>query len=135
MDDIKDWYGPDMSTFGDRLTAAREAADMTQTELARRLGVRIATLRSWEDDLSEPRANRLSIMAGLLNVSIMWLINGQGEGLDPPSDNAPLAESVTEILREIRVVRADMMAQIEHLGRLEKKLRAALKDDRDDRAA
>jgi hypothetical protein len=42
---------------------------------------------------------------------------------------------VTEILREIRVVRADMMAQIEHLGRLEKKLRAALKDDRDDRAA
>ena len=30
------------------------------------LGVRLATLRSWEDDLSEPRANRLSMMAGLL---------------------------------------------------------------------
>ena len=69
MDDIQDWYGPDMATFGDRVAAAREMAGMSQAELARRLGVRVATLRAWENDVSEPRANRLSMMAALLVVA------------------------------------------------------------------
>ena len=135
MDDIKDWYGPDTATFGDRLAAARETADMTQAELARRLGVRVATLRSWEDDLSEPRANRLSIMAGLLNVSMMWLINGQGEGLDGPLEEASLPSSASDVLNELRELRTDMLARVEQMGRLEKKLRTALKEEADGRAA
>lgn len=135
MDDIKDWYGPETATFGDRLAAAREMADMTQAELARRLGVRLATLRSWEDDLSEPRANRLSMMAGLLNVSMMWLINGQGEGLDAPLEDTALPASATDVLNELRELRTDMLARVEQMGRLEKKLRTALKDEADDRAA
>lgn len=135
MDDIKDWYGPETATFGDRLAAAREMADMTQAELARRLGVRLATLRSWEDDLSEPRANRLSMMAGLLNVSMMWLINGQGEGLDAPLEDTALPASATDVLNELRELRTDMLARVEQMGRLEKKLRTALKEEADDRAA
>ena len=135
MQDTKDWYSPEMATFGDRVAAARELAEMTQTQLARRLGVRVATLRSWEEDMSEPRANRLSIMAGLLNVSMMWLINGQGEGLDAPMEEATLPTSATEILNELRDLRADMIARVEQLGRLEKKLRTALKDEAHERAA
>lgn len=135
MDDIKDWYGPETATFGDRLAAARETADMSQAELARRLGVRVATLRSWEDDLSEPRANRLSMMAGLLNVSMMWLINGQGEGLDAPLEEAALPSSASEVLNELRELRTDMLARVEQMGRLEKKLRTALKEEADGRAA
>ena len=38
---------------------------MSQSELAKRLGIKITTLKSWEDDLSEPRANKLSMMAGV----------------------------------------------------------------------
>lgn len=135
MDDIHDWYGPETATFGDRVAAAREMADMTQQELARRLGVKLSTLRSWENDLSEPRANRLSIMAGLLNVSMMWLINGQGEGLDAPLEEAALPASAHDILNELRDLRADMISRVEQLGRLEKKLRMALKDEANDRAA
>ncbi|WP_187430467.1 hypothetical protein ROLI_006310 [Roseobacter fucihabitans] len=135
MQDTKDWYSPEIATFGDRVAAAREVAEMTQAQLARRLGVRVATLRSWENDLSEPRANRLSIMAGLLNVSMMWLINGQGEGLDAPMEEASLPASATEILNEMRDLRADMQARVEQLGRLEKKLRAALKAEAHERVA
>ena len=135
MDDMQDWYGPETATFGDRLAAAREMAEMTQAELARRLGVRVATLRSWEDDLSEPRANRLSIMAGLLNVSMMWLINGQGEGLDAPLEEATLPASAHEILNELRELRTDMLKRVEQMGRLEKKLRTALKEESNDGAA
>lgn len=135
MDDIKNWYGPETATFGDRLAAARESAEITQAELARRLGVRVATLRSWENDLSEPRANRLSMTAGLLNVSMMWLINGQGEGLDAPLETETLPSSAHDILRELRDLRTDMMARVEQMGRLEKKLRTALKEDANDRIA
>lgn len=135
MNNIQDWYGPETATFGDRVAAAREMADMTQSELARRLGVRVATLRSWENDLSEPRANRLSIMAGLLNVSMMWLMNGQGEGLDAPLEEQTLPASAHDILNELRDLRTDMIARVEQMGRLEKKLRTALKEDADERAA
>ncbi len=126
---MTDWYGPETATFGDRVAASREAAGMSQAELARRLGVRVATLRAWEDDLSEPRANRLSMMAGLLNVSMMWLINGQGEGLDAPAAEVSMPPNVRELLNELRDLRADMMARSEKLGRLEKKLRAALTEE------
>ena len=135
MDNYQDWYGPDAATFGDRLAAAREMSDMTQPELARRLGVRVATLRSWEDDLSEPRANRLSMMAGLLNVSMMWLMNGRGEGLDAPVEESVLPSSATELLNELRELRTDMISRAEQMGRLEKKLRKALQESTDERAA
>ena len=135
MEDIHDWYGPETATFGDRVAAAREMADMTQSELARRLGVKVSTLRSWENDLSEPRANRLSTMAGLLNVSMTWLINGQGDGLEAPKEEAALEASAHDILNEIRDLRADMVARAEQLSRLEKKLRTTLKEEAGGRAA
>ena len=94
MTDEIDWYGPEAATFGDRVAAAREQTGMTQAMLAKRLGVRLATLRGWEEDLSEPRANRLSMLAGLLNVSMMWLINGEGEGVDAPKQARPRAASI-----------------------------------------
>ena len=59
--DPQDWYSEDMATFGDRLSAAREAASLSRKELAQRVGIKGSTLRAWEEDLSEPRANRLSM--------------------------------------------------------------------------
>jgi transcriptional regulator with XRE-family HTH domain len=125
----EDWYGLDAATFGDRLAAAREYAQMSQAQMARRLGIRASTLRSWEQDLSEPRANHLSIMAGVLNVSMMWLMNGEGEGLDAPNaDAAETDADVATILRDMRDLRVTISQSSEQLGRLEKRLRAALKD-------
>ena len=118
-----DWYGPDAATFGDRVAAARERAGMTQAVLAKRLGVRQATLRAWEDDLSEPRANRLSMLAGLLNVSMMWLINGEGEGIDAPVDEEAGVADIREVLADMRQLRSEMLANAEAMGRLEKRLR------------
>ncbi|MEO9685443.1 MAG: helix-turn-helix domain-containing protein [Tateyamaria sp.] len=127
MDDATDWYGTDAATFGDRVAAAREAAGMTQKQLSKRLGIRVATLRAWEEDLSEPRANRLSMMAGLMNVSMMWLINGEGEGLSGPVDTADaVTDQTRDILTELREMRADMLARAEQMARLEKRLRATL---------
>ncbi|WP_425041156.1 helix-turn-helix domain-containing protein [Primorskyibacter sp. S187A] len=125
----QDWYGPDTATFGDRLAAARDAARMSQGDLAKRLGIRVTTLRGWEEDRSEPRANHLSMMAGILNVSLMWLINGEGDGLDAPHDEEPeMSPDVASLLLEIRDMRTEMRAGADRLGRLEKRLRLALKE-------
>jgi hypothetical protein len=82
-------------------------------------------MRNWENDISEPRANRLSMLAGLLNVSMMWLINGEGEGIDTP-DAEPLPADVTEIILEIRELKSDLHAKAEQMARLEKRLRTML---------
>lgn len=118
-----DWYGPDAATFGDRLAASRQAVDMSQKDLARRLGVKLATLRAWEDDLSEPRANRLTMMSGLLNVSLSWLLTGEGEGLDNPVDFETGGQDLAALLTEVRDTKTQLRGVIEKLGRLEKRLR------------
>tara|TARA_R110001599_G_scaffold41444_5_gene125320 strand:+ start:2572 stop:2970 length:399 start_codon:yes stop_codon:yes gene_type:complete len=127
MTENEDWYASDVATFGDRVAAARENADMTQAALAKRLGIKQSTLRGWEDDLSEPRANRLSTLAGVLGVSMMWLINGEGEGIDAPDDATATDDSIKEALIELRDMRADLLKRAEQMGRLEKKLRRIFK--------
>ncbi|AXI53973.1 transcriptional regulator [Sulfitobacter sp. JL08] len=120
------FYGPEFATFGDRLAAAREAAGMDQAQMAKRLGVKQSTMRTWEDDMAEPRANRLSMLAGILNVSMMWLINGEGEGLDGPVETDTMPEDMQDLLVELRAVKSEMTKSAERLGRLEKKLRRSL---------
>lgn len=122
MQDTTDWYGPDTATFGDRLAAAREAAQMSQESLAKRLGVKVKTLQGWEDDMAEPRANRLSMLAGLLNVSIVWLITGEGDGVTAP-DEEIASPDVSSILFEMRALRTEMVLSADKLSKLEKRLR------------
>lgn len=131
MTDTTDWYGPDVATFGDRVASAREAAGMTQAVLARRLGVRVATLRAWENDTAEPRANRLSMLAGLLNVSMMWLINGEGEGLEGPEGATELSGNAADLLAEMRSLRVELSQSAKHVASLEKRLRAILTEPTD----
>lgn len=121
--DSHDWYSEDTATFGDRLAAAREVAGLSQKELAQRVGIKTSTLRHWEEDLSEPRANRLSILSGILGVSLRWLLTAEGEGLLPPDDDVQVAPDVSAMLTEIRAVRAQMSATSERLALLEKRLR------------
>ena len=120
------WYDADTATLGDRITGAREAAGLSQTELARRFGVRLATIRAWEDDQADPRANKLQMLAGLLGVSIMWLLTGKGDGLDSPAQNAPLPDDLLALLAELRQMRLDQARMADRMGRLDKRLRLAL---------
>lgn len=122
-DETTDWFGPEAATFGDRVAAAREAADMTQAQLARRLGIKKSTLMGWEQDLSEPRANKLSMVSGLLNVSMSWLLTGEGEGMSEPADVDIAVGDFAGVLNELRALRNEMRSNAERAARLEKKLR------------
>lgn len=75
------WHSDDVAVFGDRLAAARAAAGLSQDGLAQKPGVRDSTLRAWESDKIEPRANRLQMLARMLNASVRGLKTGEGDGI------------------------------------------------------
>jgi ribosome-binding protein aMBF1 (putative translation factor) len=118
------WYDADTSTFGDRLMGAREAAGLGQGELAKRIGVKVKTIKAWEDDQAEPRANRAGMLAGLLGVSLTWLLSGQGDGPAEPSET--MDEEIEMTLMDLRMIRLEQARLAERIGRLEKRLRAGL---------
>ena len=122
-----DW-GEEASTFGDRLARAREAVGMDQAQLARRLGVKVATIRNWESDRSEPRANRLQMLTGLLGVSMIWLLTGEGEG--GPTEIVPegTSSAAGDLLAELRALRIAQNRLAERTGQLEKRLRVLLSE-------
>lgn len=124
------WFSNDAATFGDRLAAAREAAGLSQSELAQRLGIRKKTLIQWETDRTEPRANRLQMLAGMLGVSIRWLLTGEGEGIELDEDGQPLRRDAAGVIAEIRELRTALGTISTRLGQLEKRLRETMDGDR-----
>lgn len=122
-DDVN-WYSNDAATFGDRVAAAREARQMSQKALAKRLGVALKTIDAWENDLSEPRANRLQMLSGILNVSIPWLLTGEGEGV--ALESADIDTDAADLMAEVRVLRTEMLRTAERLGVIEKRLKSVM---------
>lgn len=123
MPEDSDWFDPASTTFGDRLSGAREAAGLSIEDLAHRLGVKVKTIRAWEGDRSEPRANRISMLAGMTNVSLAWLMNGVGEG---PSMATPAPDG--DLLAEVELLRRDAARMTDRLRLLEGRMRARLGD-------
>ncbi len=63
-----------------RIKKAREAAGLSKSELARRLGVHPSTCIQWESEGgTRPSMQRLIDAAVVLGVSLEWLGTGRGE--------------------------------------------------------
>lgn len=131
MDSIDhcDYYGDEVSTLGERISVARERAGLSQDELAKALAVRAEMLDTWENDTAEPRANRMTLLGGILGVSAGWLLYGMGEGVPAP-DDAEAPEDVTDtgladrLLHEMRETQ-EMQAKIaKRMARIEDALLA-----------
>lgn len=117
------YYANDNATFGDRIYAAREAVGLSQSALAIRLGVQLKTVKKWEEDITEPRANKLQMISGLLNISITWLLIGEGIGPQDPELTMPISADLNEILVELRHTKSELLRLTKHLDVVDKKLR------------
>lgn len=120
------WFSEETATFGDRLAGARENAGLSVADLAAQIGVSSKVIDAWEADAKEPRANRLQMLAGLLGVSLSWLMTGAGEGPEAPEDTTPITPDVAAILGEMRALRQTIARSGDRLAVLEKRLRKQL---------
>lgn len=67
-------------TFGDKLKRLRDAAGLTQMQLAERAGVPLTTLRNWEHDRREPLVSALFKLADALGVDCRAFQDGNDAG-------------------------------------------------------
>ena len=121
------WYSNEAATFGDRVAAGRENLGMTQGELAKRLGIKLKTLHAWENDLGEPRANKLQMLSGVLNVSLGWLLSGEGDGVGHSEGEPHIEADLAALLAEMRELRSTITRTGERLASVEKRLRVAIR--------
>ncbi|MEM8823834.1 MAG: transcriptional regulator, partial [Pseudomonadota bacterium] len=68
-------------------------------------------------------ANRVSMLAGLCNVSLMWLMTGEGEG------PAPITPDEGDLLADLARARREAARLADRLGVLETRLRALIEED------
>ena len=106
--------------FGERLKNAREASGMSQKTMASRLGVKLSTVEKWENGKLDPRANRLQMVASLLNVPLLWLLAGSQKVPDPMagvSNREMMLLKITDLSNRIGDMRSELdelKVMIEH---------------------
>ena len=120
-----DQFNETVATFGDRLEAARLAKGLTVDGLASKLGVDVSRVEAWESDADAPRANRIQLLAGLLNVSIVWLISGESDGTSRVADTYERPSGVNDALGEISQLKSTLSGALDKLEKLEKRLQEA----------
>lgn len=71
----------DLVAIGRRLVAARRAAGLTLTELARLAGLSTSTIANWETGANRPRVDQLGRVLPLLRVTSDFIYYGIDDGL------------------------------------------------------
>lgn len=92
---IADWRNDvDVDTLSTRIRAARVNGGLSQTDLAKALGVNRATVGHWEREQGFlPTVDHLQNMASVLSVSVSWLVGDQSP---PPAIEGTGARSSLE---------------------------------------
>lgn len=68
-------------TIGENLKRARKARDLSQANLAERIDAGKSTYIGWEHDTNPPPADKLILLAQVLDVSVDELLFGENAGL------------------------------------------------------
>lgn len=102
-------------SIGPRIAIAREHVGMSVEELATHLGVTRDSVVAWESDERAPRANRLLMMAGILGVSLTWLLEGREDERLAAGDMPSLDDlrARVELARGLITRGLDMLESIE----------------------
>ena len=118
--------GKEEMTLGGRIHASRQNAGMSLHMAANLLGVKSSTLKSWENDRSEPRVNKLVALAGLLGVSPTHFLAEEGNDGTAISAKKGRRGKLIEMLKEefsyLRVEQKQLNQRIRKIDTLIQKL-------------
>ena len=70
-----------MEMFTQRLIQGRNRKGLTQTELAKELGVHLRSIQNWEGGLTEPRGKVLRNLSEVLGMSVAFLLGMDDAGV------------------------------------------------------
>ena len=104
-------------TLGGRIYASRQNAGMSLHMAANLLGVKSSTLKSWENDRSEPRVNKLVALAGLVGVSPTHFLAEEG------NDGADVAAIKGRRSKLIEMLKEEMSYAREQQKQLNQRIR------------
>lgn len=102
-----------MSTINDRIRERRRALNISQSELARRVGVKYQTVSWWEKGVDgkgrtiHPRMTIIEKLADSLNVSQSWLLTGEEE----PGELDPHERQLIKLFRDMEPRWKDALLQ------------------------
>ncbi|MDE7172623.1 MAG: helix-turn-helix domain-containing protein [Oscillospiraceae bacterium] len=82
-------------SLGNKLAEARKKQNLTQEQLAERLGVTRQAVSRWESDTAYPETDKIVRMAQILEVSCDYLLQ---DGVD--EKGKPVASPVTRLLKQ-----------------------------------
>ena len=102
----------DAGTLGGRIEQARMTQGISRRQVSRLLGVKASTVANWERDRTEPRSNKLLTLAGILNVSMTWLLIGEQAGAEATPDSA-LLDPLRRKLQQALAMQADLARLLE----------------------
>ena len=108
------------TTLGGRISVAREASGLSVGQIVKRLGVKAATYKAWEADRSEPRANKLVALAGILNVSPPYLLSGLGE---QPSTSELPERQISQLSAKIEQLEQSLKMATTNLRQIKRSLK------------
>ena len=109
--------GNEEMTLGGRLHASRQNSGMSLHMVANLLGVKSSTLKSWENDQSEPRVNKLVALAGLLGVSPTHFLAEEG------NDGEHISTIKGRRSRLINMLKEEMSQALEQQKKLNQQIR------------
>ena len=121
---------PTQTTTGHRIELSRSQRGLSVQQLAHRVGVKPATVRNWENDRSAPRANKLLMLAGILQIPLSWLLTG-----DTPLESSrytPDAElaGIAQKLDRAKAIQKNLAALLIEASAETSRLRRALDEER-----
>ena len=104
--------GKEEMTLGGRIYASRQNAGMSLNMAANLLGVKATTLKSWENDRSAPRVNKLVALSGIMGVSPTHFLAEEGnDGENVVAKNGRRVK-VIEMLKEEMMFAREQQKQL-----------------------
>jgi transcriptional regulator with XRE-family HTH domain len=93
----------ELSEFFERVRQVMDARAMSQADLARDLGVGVATVSEWFTRGRVPNGDVMLRLPGVLGVNGHWLLTGDGpRELEPEADRHPYQRGAADALSEVR---------------------------------
>ncbi|MBR3894856.1 MAG: helix-turn-helix transcriptional regulator [Clostridia bacterium] len=104
-------------SFGKTIAALRREKNMTQAELAERMGVTDKAVSKWERDLSYPDTASLPRLAEVLGVTIDELMLANGEAARP--EKSELRDVTLLVCKSVALAMGICVTVLSFLGKIE----------------